>query len=251
MPYGGNDWLALTQEPTLEPELPICDPITIFGTDGCRVCPTNGIFWTSSMPTSLAGTTSGRRCSGGAFDVPSGRAVALRPVGEVEFVQGWRRQVPAGSMTQPRGRRHHRPCRLEARGPGGAGPGGVTAASPNRFRASGITSPGVPTRRWTTGRARDPRQRHLPSRGEGLVRQGVLPGYHDLVSSDARSGRFRPGRTGVTDYSQPHRRTQSGGPVRQPGGRGAHRLASRDRCGGGLSQYHPQTGRPGHAPHGV
>jgi hypothetical protein len=24
MPYGGNDWLALTQEPTLEPELPIC-----------------------------------------------------------------------------------------------------------------------------------------------------------------------------------------------------------------------------------
>jgi predicted TIM-barrel fold metal-dependent hydrolase len=26
MPYGGNDWLALTQEPVLEPELPICDP---------------------------------------------------------------------------------------------------------------------------------------------------------------------------------------------------------------------------------
>ena len=26
MPYGGNDWLALTQEPTLEPEVAICDP---------------------------------------------------------------------------------------------------------------------------------------------------------------------------------------------------------------------------------
>src|SRR6478672_11105618 len=26
MPYGGNDWLALTQEPTLEPEIAICDP---------------------------------------------------------------------------------------------------------------------------------------------------------------------------------------------------------------------------------
>ena len=26
MPYGDNNWLALTQEPTLEPELPICDP---------------------------------------------------------------------------------------------------------------------------------------------------------------------------------------------------------------------------------
>ena len=26
MPYGGNDWHALTTEPILEPELPICDP---------------------------------------------------------------------------------------------------------------------------------------------------------------------------------------------------------------------------------
>ena len=26
MAYGGNDWLALTPEPTLEPEMPVCDP---------------------------------------------------------------------------------------------------------------------------------------------------------------------------------------------------------------------------------
>ena len=26
MPFGGNDWLAFTQEATLEPEIPICDP---------------------------------------------------------------------------------------------------------------------------------------------------------------------------------------------------------------------------------
>ena len=26
MPFGDNDWLALTQEPILEPEIPICDP---------------------------------------------------------------------------------------------------------------------------------------------------------------------------------------------------------------------------------
>ena len=26
MPFGGNDWLALTPELALEPELPICDP---------------------------------------------------------------------------------------------------------------------------------------------------------------------------------------------------------------------------------
>ena len=26
MPPSGNEWLALTAEPTLEPDLPICDP---------------------------------------------------------------------------------------------------------------------------------------------------------------------------------------------------------------------------------
>ena len=26
MPFGGNDWLDLTIEETLEPDLPICDP---------------------------------------------------------------------------------------------------------------------------------------------------------------------------------------------------------------------------------
>jgi hypothetical protein len=26
MPFGNDDWLALTVEPTVEPELPICDP---------------------------------------------------------------------------------------------------------------------------------------------------------------------------------------------------------------------------------
>ena len=26
MPFGNSDWLALTQEETLEPDIPICDP---------------------------------------------------------------------------------------------------------------------------------------------------------------------------------------------------------------------------------
>ena len=26
MPYGGNDWLSLTPEMAVEPDLPICDP---------------------------------------------------------------------------------------------------------------------------------------------------------------------------------------------------------------------------------
>ena len=47
VPFGGNDWLALTQEPTLEPEMPICDPITISGTFAPGVYPTSGICSTS------------------------------------------------------------------------------------------------------------------------------------------------------------------------------------------------------------
>ena len=32
MPYGGNDWLALTQEPTLEPETPdLRSPSSLLG----------------------------------------------------------------------------------------------------------------------------------------------------------------------------------------------------------------------------
>ena len=50
MPYGGNDWLALTQEPTLEPEIPICDRIIISGISGPSASPTSAIFFTSSPP---------------------------------------------------------------------------------------------------------------------------------------------------------------------------------------------------------
>jgi predicted TIM-barrel fold metal-dependent hydrolase len=89
MPFGGNDWLALTQEPTLEPELPICDP--------------HHHFWdlrTQSIPYSryllhelIGDIDSGHNVRSTVFvearsmyraDGP----VEMRPVGEVEFVQG-------------------------------------------------------------------------------------------------------------------------------------------------------------------
>ena len=89
MPFGGNDWLALTQEPTLEPDLPICDP--------------HHHFWDlrpRSMPyqTYLVHELNGDIYSG--HNVRStvfvearsmyrpGGPEELRPVGEVEFVQG-------------------------------------------------------------------------------------------------------------------------------------------------------------------
>ena len=97
MPFGGNDWLALTQEETLEPDLPICDPHHHFWD-----------FRTARVPHQryllheLADDiNSGHNVRSTVFiearsmyrtDGPQ----ELRCVGEVEFVQGL-----AGRQSQP------------------------------------------------------------------------------------------------------------------------------------------------------
>ena len=89
MAFGGNDWLALTSEPTLEPEIPICDPHHHFWD-----------FRTARVPYQryllhdLADDiNSGHNVRSTVFvearsmyrsDGPE----EMRPVGEVEFVQG-------------------------------------------------------------------------------------------------------------------------------------------------------------------
>jgi L-fuconolactonase len=89
MPYGGNDWLALTQEPTLEPDLPICDPHHHFWD-----------FRTARIPYQryllhelAADMQSGHNVRSTVF--VEARAMyrvdgpeEMRPIGEVEFVQG-------------------------------------------------------------------------------------------------------------------------------------------------------------------
>ena len=89
MPYGGNDWLALTEESTLEPEIPICDPHHHFWD-----------FRTARIPYQryllhelIADVDCGHNVRSTVFIEarsmyrPTG-PVELRPVGEVEFVQG-------------------------------------------------------------------------------------------------------------------------------------------------------------------
>jgi len=89
MPYGGNDWLALTQEDILEPDLAICDPHHHFWD-----------FRTGRIPYQryllhelIADVDQGHNVRSTVFiearsmyraDGPS----EMRPVGEVEFVQG-------------------------------------------------------------------------------------------------------------------------------------------------------------------
>ena len=89
MPFGDNNWLALTQEPTLEPELPICDPHHH-----------NWDFRTDRIPYHryllhelIADINSGHNVRSTVF-VEAGAMYRadgpqeMRPVGEVEFVQG-------------------------------------------------------------------------------------------------------------------------------------------------------------------
>ena len=89
MPFGGNDWLALTQEPALEPGLPICDPHHHFWD-----------FRTGRIPYQryllhelAADMQSGHNVRSTVFIEARAMYRAdgpeeMRPVGEVEFVQG-------------------------------------------------------------------------------------------------------------------------------------------------------------------
>ena len=136
MPFGGNDWLALKTEPTLEPEIPICDPHHHFWD-----MRTERIPYQRYLLHELADdVNSGHNVRSTVF--VEARAMyrssgpeEMRPVGEVEFVQG----LAAASESDLYG-----PTRAAASIVGHAnlllGDGvepvleALQAASPNRFR---------------------------------------------------------------------------------------------------------------------
>jgi L-fuconolactonase len=136
MPYGGNDWLALTQEPTLEPEMSICDPHHHFW----DLRPERILYPRYLLHELLADVNCGHNVRSTVFIEtramyrPDGPA-EMRPVGEVEFVQG----LAAASASGIYG-----PCRAAAGIVGHADLKladrvapvleALQAASPNRFR---------------------------------------------------------------------------------------------------------------------
>ena len=90
--FGGNDWLALTEEPTLEPEIPICDPHHHFWDRS------DGRYFLDEL---LIDTGGGHNITETVFvecsamyrkDGPE----KMRPVGETEFVQGIAAQSASG-----------------------------------------------------------------------------------------------------------------------------------------------------------
>src|SRR5450759_1771053 len=89
MPFGGPDWLALTPEPPLEPELPICDPHHHFWDFRPERLP----YQRYLLHELAADITSGHNVRSTVFIEARSMYRAdgpeeLRPVGEVEFVQG-------------------------------------------------------------------------------------------------------------------------------------------------------------------
>ena len=89
MPFGGNDWLALTTEATLEPEIPICDPHHHFWDFRTERAPYDQYL----LHELAADINSGHNVRSTVF--VEARAMyraegpeEMRPVGEVEFVQG-------------------------------------------------------------------------------------------------------------------------------------------------------------------
>src|SRR5919109_5642192 len=136
MPYGGNGWLALTQEPTLEPEIPICDAHHHFW----DLRPDRIPYQRYLLHELAADVHCGHNVRSTVFIEaramyrPDG-PVEMRPVGEVEFVQG----LAAASASGLYG-----PCRAAAAIVGHANLNlgdrvtpvleALQAASPNRFR---------------------------------------------------------------------------------------------------------------------
>jgi predicted TIM-barrel fold metal-dependent hydrolase len=89
MPFGGNDWLALTQEPTLEPDLPVCDPHHHFWDFRAARLP----YQRYLLHELVADMHSGHNVRSTVFIEARAMYRAdgpeeMRPVGEVEFVQG-------------------------------------------------------------------------------------------------------------------------------------------------------------------
>ena len=136
MPFGFNDWLALTQEPTLEPEFPICDPHHHFWDHRPGSVPYQRYLLHELNDDIYSGhnirsTVFLEARSMYRADGPD----ELRPVGEVEFVQGLAAASASGVYGPSRAAAAimgHADLKLGAN----VAPilDALQAASPNRFR---------------------------------------------------------------------------------------------------------------------
>ena len=251
MPYGGNDWLALTQETALEPDLPICDCHHHFWDFRTERVP----YQRYLLHELADDINSGHNVRSTVFiearsmyrgDGPP----ELRSVGEVEFVQGMAAASASGLYGPGRGAAaiignadlklgdRVEPV-LEA----------LQAASPNRFR--GI--------RHSVGW--DPHPDVLSREVEGLLghdnyragaralaRRGLILECRNVLSPVAPNGGIRQSCAGPDHCLESHWRPNAGWSLCRSRGRGVAGLASRSDSRGGIAQRGHQTWRRRNAP---
>lgn len=136
MPFGGNDWLSLTKEPTLEPELPICDPHHHFWDLRPQSVPYQR-YLIHELNADIYGGHDVRSTvflEARSMYRPEG-PTEMSPVGEVEFVQGLAAASASGVYGPSRAAAAiigHADLKLAV----DVGPvlDALQAASPNRFR---------------------------------------------------------------------------------------------------------------------
>ena len=216
MPFGGNDWLSLTQEPTLEPEMPICDPHHHFW----DLRPQSIPYQRYLIHELNADIYSGHNVRSTVFvEARSSRhalCTALMglwrcvPSARSEFVQG----LAAASASGVYG-----PSRAAAAIVGHADLKladkvepvlqMLQAASPNRFRGirhnvSWNTDP-VFEDRETEGIMADSNFREG---AKVLAGMGLSPGCDALIPPIARTSGLREVSGGPPNHTQPHRRSE-------------------------------------------
>ena len=246
IPTGGDDWLALTPEPVLEPEIPICDP--------------HHHFWISRpepvhyqhylLPELARDINSGHNVRSTVFAEarseyrPDGPE-EMRPVGEVEFVERLAAESSGGSYGAGRAAaaivghadlklgERVRPV-LEA----------MQAASAERFRgirhSGGWDSSPEVVNRESEGRLSSDSYRTGARvlAGMSLVLENSL--YFPQLPELAEFARAVPNLTVVLNHIGGLLRV---GPYARSGRRGTARMAARHRSSVGMSQCRHQTRR--------
>ena len=200
MPFGGNDWHALRQEQPLEPEIPICDPHHHFWDFRTERIP----YQRYLLHELAVDMNSGHNVTSTVF--VEARSMyrttgpeEMRPVGEVEFVQGLAAASASGLYGQDRAAASivgHANLNL------GDGVKPVLEASPlggqpqpvPRHPPFGHLGPAPRGREHRRAQYAQPDvQRQLPRRRPSPCQHGPHAGRLDVLPADVRAGRVRQG----------------------------------------------------------
>ena len=206
MPFGNDDWLALTEETPIEPAIPLCDP--------------HHHFWDRRLPSIpyqryllhelMADLDSGHNVRSTVFVEARSMYRAsgpdeLRPVGEVEFVQGLAAASASGVYGETRAAAAivgHADLKLGQ----GVAPVLETlqAASPNRFKGirHNVT--------WSPDPSLEDRETQgimsndaFRAGARVLARDGVIAGRHARLPTTERAGRLCQGSARTSHHPQP------------------------------------------------